>query len=230
MRRLSFGTFVPNPLLISATVLSLLMSGASYSAPITGLINTGAGFVDGQEDANYDFQVINGTAINMTGYSYAGENVSPYWMPNSANSKWITPYRDANTSFDNGVPSDGLYLWTLQFDLSGYEPSTASFTARMMSDNSSVVKLNGTQIASVGDSGYSSWATQFSINDYFLQGINTLEFMVTNFANVPSANNPTGLRVEFLSSDVVQVPEPATLGLLVLGLVGLGWSRERRLG
>lgn len=228
--RLSFGAFVPNLLLVSASALSLLMSGASYSVPITGLNNTGSGFIDGQEDSNYHFHVINGTTINITGYSYVGENTSPYWMPNDTDSKWLTPYNDANTSFDNGVPNDGVYLWTLQFDLAGYDPATASFTARMMSDNSSVVKLNGTQIASVGDGGYLSWATQFFINDHFLQGINILEFMVTNFANVPSANNPTGLRVEFLSSDVVQVPEPSTLGLLVLGLVGLGWARARQHG
>ena len=52
---------------------------------------------------------------------------------------------------------------------------------------------------------------------------NTLEFKVTNLAQ--ASGNPTGLRVEFLASEV---PEPESYALMLGGLGILGAVAARR--
>ena len=65
----------------------------------------------------------------------------------------------------------------------------------------------------------------------FNAGVNVLQFTVTNFGQ--PTGNPSGLRVEFLSSEtgVGAIPEPAAWAMLIagFGLVGAVARRRRSL-
>jgi hypothetical protein len=107
------------------------------------------------------------------------------WLNNGPSSKWIAP--QANQT--NGNPQ-GDYTYHTTFDLTGLNPATAVLLGQWGADNTAVMKLNGAAVASVvGFAGL----TPFSLNGGFVPGINTLDFVVTNW---PSGPSPTGLRVE----------------------------------
>jgi hypothetical protein len=55
----------------------------------------------------------------------------------------------------------------------------------------------------------------FQITSGFVQGVNQLDFVVTNDDCGPSCVNPVGLRVKYR---VAEVPEPATLTYVIFGL------------
>jgi hypothetical protein len=140
----------------------------------------------------------------------------------------LTPFEDESLSLDPS--SNGIYKWTLTFDLSAYLPSATSFSARWATDNFGTVVLNGVAIGSIGVAeGFGSWS-DFSANSGFVNGVNVLEFFVVNQAQ--SSGNPTGLRVEFLDSSTVargnQVPEPESYALLLASLGALRFMSRRR--
>ena len=122
-------------------------------------------------------------------------------------------------------PADisNLYKYRLTFDLSGLEPSMASITGQVASDNIGVIFLNDIALPflSLGLTSFSS----FSVNSGFVSGINNLDFLVNN---TPAGfDTPAGLRVELSGSASVihDVPEPATWVLLLVGVVGIGIRR-----
>jgi hypothetical protein len=200
---------------VYAAVLAISSMVSAHADTITGLVNTGTG-ASGTADTNY---VLNG---NTTGY-VTQNNVWPIgpWLANSATSKWITPTQNQAQSFD--ATANGTYIWTLSFDLSGYNPATASFSGRFAADNSATVSLNGTQIGT--SAGFGSFSS-FAASSGFVSGLNTLSFVVTNLKQ--NGGNPTGLRAEFLASSVTAVPEPETYAMLLAGLALMGAVARRR--
>ena len=200
---------------VYAAVLAVSSMVSAHADTITGLVNTGAG-ASGSADTSY---VLNG---NTTGY-VTQDNVWPIgpWVANSATSKWITPTLNQGESFD--ASSNGTYTWTLSFDLSGYNPATASFSGQFAADNSATVSLNGNTIGTSG--GFSSFSS-FAASSGFVAGVNVLSFVVTNVAQ--NGGNPTGLRAEFLASSVTAVPEPETYVMLLAGLGLMGAVARRR--
>jgi hypothetical protein len=209
---------------ILATTLALASLTSAYAASINGLNNTGLG-ASGTLDTNYALTVTAGTTVisNTSPYITSASvwPVGSAWLQNSASSKWVTPTINQGDSFDAG--SNGVYTYTLSFDLTGYISSTAMFTGRIASDNSVVVKLNSNNLGS--SSGFASWSS-FSANSGFVSGWNTLEFVVTN--SQQNGGNPTGLRVEFLDSNVAPIPEPETYAMLLGGLALMGAVARRR--
>ncbi|MES2263499.1 MAG: PEP-CTERM sorting domain-containing protein [Pseudomonadota bacterium] len=227
--------------MICAVTAMLTAFGGAQAAVISGLVNTGIS-ASGTEDDNYSLTVEQGETRLDNAYGYVSRQTiwpSSPWLANSTVSKWITPEVDTWQSFDaNRI---GVYKYQLQFDLSRYDASSAIFTGRYAADNDATVYLNGQQIA--GGSNFSRW-TGFSADDGFLDGLNTLEFVVTNFQQ--RDGNPTGLRVEFVSSDatlrpqtlgrfsraalVQELPEPGTYSVFIAGLMMMGWMRRRKSG
>lgn len=213
--------------LLAACAVSITAFAAIDAAavPIVGLVNTGANSTAGQQDTNYSLTKTSGDgpAIGSYGYESAGAGF-PFgpWLANSATSQWLTPLANAGQTFD--ANSAGIYTWTLQFDLTGYDPTSAFFGGRWATDNSGTILLNGSTLLNPS-TGFTAWSSFSSTGGNFNAGLNTLQFVVTNWQQ--NGGNPTGLRVEFTQSDVTAVPEPATLSLFALGLAGLGFARRR---
>ena len=200
-----------------------LASVNAYAVDIVGLYNTGASFAAGAQDTNY---ALSSTTTTVDAYGYVTANgsfpLAGNWLANTATSSWLTPTANQGESFDPSA--NGLYTWTTTFDLTGYDAATASFNAQFAADNTAVVYLNGNQIGT--STGFSSWSTFSASAGNFVAGVNTLSFVVTNQAQ--GSGNPTGLRVEFLTSNVAAVPEADSYALMMagLGLMGLVVRRK----
>ncbi|MET0322458.1 MAG: PEP-CTERM sorting domain-containing protein, partial [Duganella sp.] len=200
---------------IAAAVLLAALSTAN-AATIGGLANTGVG-VGGAKDANYTLTAVSDPWIGTTTPVITLDNTWPVnpWMANSATSKWITPTASQGQSFD--AWNAGTYTYSLSFDLTGYNASTASFSGRVAADNTVKVVLNNVEIGTGnGFTDWSSFTTSTTGSSAFVSGTNQLDFVVTNWAQ--NGGNPTGLRVEFDASSVAAVPEPETYGMLLAGL------------
>lgn len=210
---------------IKKIALAIALAIASVSAQadeIVGLYNTGQSFTASMQDTHY--------TLNGSGNGYvAADNSWPVaaggpWIANTATSSWITPLADPAASLDPS--SNGTYTWTTTFDLTGYDATTASLSGQFAADNSAAAYLNGYAIGS--SSSYRNWSGFASTSGDFLSGVNTLSFVVTNYAQ--NSGNPTGIRAEFISSGVAvaAVPEPETYAMLLSGLGLLGFSARRR--
>jgi hypothetical protein len=209
---------------IFAVALTVASISAAHADAINGLYNTGLG-ASGSQDIHYTLAAASSdTSISNTApyITYASTaQVGNQWLDNDLISKWITPTAIQSQTFD--ASANGSYTYTLTFDLTGYNAASALFTGRLASDNGVSVLLNSNSIGS--SVGYGSWSS-FSANSGFAAGLNTLEFVVTNYAQ--SGGNPTGLRVEFQDSNVTAVPEAETYAMLLGGLAMLGALARRR--
>jgi len=200
----------------------------------TGVDNSGAVLADGALDSHYSFVSLTGTAQGSSVYAGVGTPMPiqvPFWLANTATSRWITPTANAYDSYD---PNQlGWYQFSLNFDLTGFDQATASFSARWAVDQGGSVLLNGLQLAEVGNdpfnlndfTTFNTWHA-FVANNGFLPGMNVITFSV---GNPPQASgNPIGLRVEFIDSFVEPVPVPGAAWLLGSGLMGLLGLRRRK--
>jgi hypothetical protein len=201
------------------TWASLLAAPGAFAVPIPGLVSTGLG-TSGTLESNWTLLAGTAWITDQTSFPF------PPWLPNTSSSAWISPQRSYA-----GLLSDpaGALTFTLLFNLTGYIPSTATFTYRLAADNSiSVVRLNGNSIGGGGVAGFTSFSLPFVVgpgSGAFAAGVNTLEVVLVN---APGATgNPTGLRFEVLSSNVDAIPEPSFGGAVGLALVAAWYARRR---
>jgi hypothetical protein len=152
----------------------------------TGLDETGALLQPGSVDPHWTTSLPGRPQGSPT---YATSILPGSWLPNADTSCWISPQADESVG-----DAPGVYMYLTSFDLTGYDPSTAQLTVQVAVDNDLVaVKLNGTTLQGLTASGFGAFLT-LQINDGFVPGTNRLLFVVNNLG---SANNPSGLRVEF---------------------------------
>jgi hypothetical protein len=124
-----------------------------------------------------------------------------YWVHNDAISQWIAPH--ANENDTNGGVSEpvGNYTYQTTFDLTGFDPNTASISGQYTDDNTLVeVMLNGKDVG-ISSSSQTDFYTlhSFTISSGFVAGVNTLDFVVYNMPQTAHPNNgenPSGFRVE----------------------------------
>lgn len=200
--------------LLASVLAAFLSPGQAATVPIPGLYNTGVDDLGvllpaGQADTHYAFTNIDGTASGTGGHGVVTFNGSfplgSHWLSNDSTSSWLSPSSDPAESYD--PVQTGHYRWTLTFDLTGHDSQTASFSARFAADNTASVKLNGNLLATISAPfgyGFDHW-TDFIASNGFQSGVNTLDFEVINFAQ--TTGNPTGLRVEFLDSQISSLTE-----------------------
>jgi hypothetical protein len=111
------------------------------------------------------------------------------WFANTATAQWIGPDSGGN---EDQVDSPGLYDYQESFDLTGFDLNTVTLTGSYATDNQGYMQLNGVTAGPASPSFTS--LTPFTLTSGFNQGINTLDFFVTN--GPTGGLNPTGLFVE----------------------------------
>jgi hypothetical protein len=128
----------------------------------------------------------------------------------SATSKWIAPQgnQDYLISPDYG-DAVGDYTYRVTFDLTGYDPELVRLAGQWTADSVGIdILING---ASTGFSISTNllvplqWWHSFAISTGFVQGTNTLDFVVQRLPWGGSTYLPTGLRAEFV---ITNLPPP----------------------
>lgn len=209
------------------SLAAVVLAGPVLAAvPIAGLVNSGqvagGGAVSSgvAQEANW---FLNSEARPWNAVANGSFPHGP-WLADTATSRWMTPTRNAGQSFD--AAADGFYTYSLGFDLTGFQPATASFAGRFAADNQvAQIRLNGSVVSQAGPGSFASW-TGFAASSGFISGFNVLEFLVRNERQ--SSGNPTGLRVEFQTSSINAVPEPASWAMLIAGFGLIGAAARRR--
>ncbi len=125
----------------------------------------------------------------------------PYWTADDAGSGWITP-GDALANAANGYQEpEGDYVYQTTFDLTGFDPTTASIVGQIGADNTvTEVLLNGQDAGYLPTNVGNNFASLnvLNISSGFAGGVNTLDFLVHN--DPGDSYNPTGFRAELSGS------------------------------
>ncbi|HEY3947724.1 PEPxxWA-CTERM sorting domain-containing protein [Phenylobacterium sp.] len=212
---------------------ALALTGAAQAASIDGLYNTGVTDAGVQAPNGVDSHwTLDGGAAYISGTQGVFPLNGP-WLSESddTTSRWITPTPTAGDSVD--PRNAGFYQYSLTFDLTADQAAGASLSGQFAADNGiQWIKLNDQTILgsesgpSIGN--FSSWSAFSAASPNFQAGANTITFDVINFGQ--ESGNPSGLRVEFLSSSEGGVPEPASWALMIggFGLAGAALRRQRR--
>jgi autotransporter-associated beta strand protein len=118
--------------------------------------------------------------------AYADSAPPSNWLPNTSSSQWIAPTPNGNAA---GIQ----FTYQTTFLMDTLDPAHAQITGGWAIDNAGLdILLNGVSQGLTAN-GFGS-LTPFIITNGFIPGINTLDFVTTNFPG--GGNNPTGLRVE----------------------------------
>lgn len=190
------------------TAFVLCTVGTAHAGPIVGLYatgvdNSGNALGNGATDPHY--VILGGSnAVTISNISFA-------WLPNSSSSRWIWQTAD-------GTPTNVTLTFRTTFDLTGFDPSTASISGTWAADNyGDFIRINGVSIPGFSGPTY-PYLTSFTISSGFIAGLNTLDFVVRDVGVIG------GLRIASLSGTataaVTAVPEPASIALAGMGLAG----------
>jgi hypothetical protein len=216
---LALGAFAALP----ASAGILLTSGAPIGTLYnTGVDATGAPQPNNSAELHYTLtsspDTIKGVRVAT---SANGFPIGP-WLGDDATSAWIGPIGSSDLT-----GSSGTYTYHTTFSLAGFDPSTASISGDWATDDNGMdILLNGHSLG-ITAGGFGAF-TPFTIaasNSFFVNGVNSLDFVVYN------SGGPTGLRTELSgTASVAAVPESATWAMMLagFGIVGFGMRTRKR--
>lgn len=172
----------------------------------TGVDANGVFLPDGTVgDPHYTlFAVPSGTTTDIQVLTPPHGEPCNSWDCTGSLSAWIGPNTDIQATGEN----PGTYTYRTTFDLSGFDPTTASLAGRWMADNG-ILNILLNDVPTVYSGGAFNFWSLFTINSGFGAGVNTLDFIVVN------GGGPTGLRVEVTGNATNNVPIDAHQGELL---------------
>lgn len=199
---------IPPPVagLFTGAVLALSLSSIGANAATVAQAGTGSTGTGG---------------FSLTGGSGVITDIVPHpvWrvVGTTPTSNWVW-----DTANSTGTPM----TFTYQFDLTGFDVSTASLSGEWNVDNIGTATLNTTvmsTLAFVGGS-FTSLNTLGASSTAFVAGINTVTL------DVEDLGLPGGFRASFtVTADATSpVPLPASAPLILSGLIGLRVLRKRK--
>lgn len=229
------------PLWILSVIISCEFVEPIRAQNLIGLYNTGVSssgglLADGSADPHYSLVSSADQSIKVPVSAIVADSskypfVPGGWLPDGPNSKWIDPLADQSI----GNPP-GDYIYETTFQLAGVNPTSVVISGQWSLDNiGKGILINGHSTGiyydAPGDYTFKAFQTFVLPSNYFVEGTNTLDFVVSNTDN-GNGNTPTGIRVE-LSAYIQLAPEPSPLVLLgttMLALLGYGWCRRNSAG
>jgi hypothetical protein len=220
-----------NRILLSTSILALtsvllaLNAEAATVISVPGLYNTGvnaSGAVLPLQSLEQHYSVSGASSIAYVEPPVYEPNLGWAWLPAPAGSAWIGPNSTTNTASPD---PEGIYHYTLNFNLTGYNPADVRISGSWMTDNTGELYLNGVFTGFTTDPESYKHPTAFNLASGFVSGVNTLEFRVLNEFVGP---NPSGLCVSGLSATLV--PEPTSAVLIIVGSLAtmVPWKQRRR--
>ncbi|WP_165066366.1 PEP-CTERM sorting domain-containing protein [Paludisphaera rhizosphaerae] len=192
----------------------------AQAASITDLYNTGVDaskniLPDGTADSHYTLTFAPSTSLT----AYATAPYGGVWVTPPSGSKWIGP-----PPFYNVV--NGVYTYETTFTLTNAVLSTVVISGQASSDDKiDDILVNGVSVGfSTPDQSYGTLhAFMISGAAFFKDGTNTLTFVTENTHGVVQ-----GLLVSMSGTYTSTVPEPTSIAMLGLGVVGLAAGRRFR--
>lgn len=163
----------------------------------TGLNDGHGALADGAVDTHYVLlqNPDTGSPDAIVEDSTAFPIVTGPWLANTASSKWIGP------RLNTAASAIGLFTYRTTFKIVDRDPTTVIIHGRWATDNSGRdIKVNGVSIGAAQSGSFAAY-TSFVIdssNATFVQGVNTIDFVVENEAAV----GYTGLRVDIVRSNL----------------------------
>ncbi len=195
MRPLRPLLLISSVVILQATVFSSTAMAQAVLVPgvfSTGVDNNGNVLPTNTSDPHYV----------MSGGGSVALDANLNWIPPMSGSKWIG---QMNGNVNAPV---GTVVYTMTFDMTGYQPMTAVLNGMLASDNNVTLTFNGNVISN--NCCFYWLFTQKVIQTGFLPGINTLEFAVEN--TFAGGQNASGL----LFSDVTVMAQPDVTPVLAV--------------
>ena len=223
--------------MLSYTGLLCFLSAGMAEATTTFNLSTGTATYNITSDSitQAPDSSYTGTAIVITSLPASPfTHIASVTDGTDTSSTWVGP---AAAQASEGATVSGTVVYTVSFNLTGFNPATASLIMNVAADDFiSTIVLNSTTIftASGTQISGSMWAAGTSIGPItsgFLAGSNLITFTVDNSTGDGSTSccGPTGLIAAVDVTATSSVPEPSTLGATGLGLAGLATLLRRRL-
>ncbi len=182
----------PLQLHLALLLLSATMHSESITLFNTGVDPSGTPLLGGAPDVHW--KVVSGPGISTPIPATNLDNQAIPSYVHSSSSAWSWVEADGTAAYN--LP----YTFRLTFDLTGFDPSTATIAGQWAVDNEGLILLNGTN-AGIGtgvlslsgiDSSHFETFHDFALTNGFRSGTNTLDFMVTDLGLVGGLN-VTGL-------------------------------------